>query len=160
MILLVVVFAVLAAAFAAEAARLTHILKIASRQLAASERRFAPPPPVPPPAPVRLFECRREQYGLLWFPVLTAKDDEKLVVGVSSGLPHCPRCVKPLKVQFGRAEEWFCAACDARHPAASADLRATDMVLTDCLREFFARHPDFASAPGLSAPKVETPVAA
>ena len=160
MILLVIVFAVLAAAFAAEAARLTSILKIASRQLAASERRFAPPPPAPPPSPIRLFECRREHSGLLWFPVLTAKDEEKQIVGVSSGLPHCARCVKPLKVLFGRKEEWICADCEARHPATAADLRTTDMVLTDCLREFFARHPDFTPAPGLSAPKLEQPVAA
>ncbi|MDE2140993.1 MAG: hypothetical protein KGJ84_01105 [Elusimicrobia bacterium] len=160
MILLVVVFAVLAAAFAAEAARLTRILAIASRQLAESQRRLAPPPPPPPPPPPILFECRREENGLLWFPVLTAKADEKQVVGVSSGLPHCTRCVRPLKVLFGRTEEWVCSACEARHPAAAADLRATDLVLTECLREFFARHPDFAPAPGLSAPKVETPVAA
>jgi hypothetical protein len=159
MVLLVIIFAVLSAAFAAEAARLTLILRVASRQLAASERRNVPPPPAPP-APVRLFECRREQSGLLWFPVLTAKDEEKLVVGVSSGLPHCADCVRPLKVQFGRSEEWSCAGCGARHPATSADLRTTDRVLTDCLREFFARHPDYAPAPGLSAPKPETPVEA
>ncbi len=32
---------------------------------------------------------------------------------------------------------------------------ATDLVLTQCLREFFARHPDFSPAPELSAPKYE-----
>jgi hypothetical protein len=159
MILLVVILAVLTAAFAAEAARLTGILKIASQQLAASQRRLAPAPP-PTPMPIRLFECRREHLGVLWFPILTAKDEEKQIIGISSGLPHCVRCVRPLKLVFGRTEEWICLSCSARHPAVAADLRTTDAVLTDCQREFFARHPDFQPAPGLAAPQIEQPVAA
>jgi hypothetical protein len=160
MILLAAMFAVFAAAFAAQAAMLTDRLRIARSELAASKRRLVPPPPIAPPSPPLQFECRRERAGLLWFPVLTARDGEKLVVGVSSGLPHCARCVCPLKLVSGRPEEWVCSGCGERHPGKAADLMATDLVLTDCLREFFARHPDYAPAPGLSAPKFEPAVAA
>ena len=160
MILLAAIFAVLAAAFAAKAAMLTDRLRLALLELSAANGRHAPSPPPPPPSPPRQFECRRERSGLLWFPVLTAKDGEKLVVGVSSGLPHCVRCVRPLKLVPGRAEEWVCSGCDERHPGKAADLMATDSVLTDCLREFFARHPDFSPASGLSTPKFEPAAAA
>jgi hypothetical protein len=162
MILLAAIFAVLAAAFAAQAAMLTDRLRVARLELAVLKRRLAPPPP-PAPAPAiapRQFECRRERAGLLWFPVLTAKDGEKSVVGVSSGLPHCVRCVLPLKLVSGRTEAWVCSGCGESHPGKSADLLETDLVLTDCLREFFARHPDYSPAPGLSAPKFEPAAAA
>jgi len=155
MILLAAIFAVLAAAFAAQAAMLTDRLRVARLELAVFKRRAAPALHAAPPCPPRQFECRRERAGLLWFPVLTAKDGEKLLVGVSSGLPHCVRCVRPLKLVLGRTEEWVCSDCGERHPGRSADLLATDLVLTDCLREFFVRHPDYAAAPGLSAPKYE-----
>jgi hypothetical protein len=154
MILLAAIFAVLSAAFAAQAGMLTNRLRIARAELAAAKQRLIPQLP-PPPSVTRQFECRLERSGLLWFPVLTAKDGEKLVVGVSSGLPHCVRCVLPLKLVPGSREEWVCGGCDAVHPAMAADLVATDTVLTDCLREFFARQPDYSPAPGLSAPKLE-----
>jgi hypothetical protein len=152
MILLASILAVLAAAFAAKAAILTESLRAARAELAATKRRLVPPAP---PSPPRQYECRIERYGLLWFPVLTADDGEKVVVGVSSGLPCCVRCVAPLKLVAGLEEEWVCGGCGKRHPAMSADLTATDTVLTDCLRDFFARHPDFSPAPGLSAPKLD-----
>ncbi|MFI5349350.1 MAG: hypothetical protein ACHQ2Z_07395 [Elusimicrobiota bacterium] len=154
MILLAAIFAVLAAAFAAQAGMLTNRLRAARAELAAANRRLVPQLP-PPPSVTRQFECRLERSGLLWFPVLTAKDGENLVVGVSSGLPHCARCVLPLKLVSGDRDAWSCSACGALHPAMAADLVATDAVLTDCLREFFARHPDYAPAAGLSAPKFE-----
>jgi hypothetical protein len=157
MILLAVIFAVLAAAFAAKAAMLTYRLRLALLELSEANDRHAPPPP---PASARHFECRLERHGLLWFPALTAYDDDKLVVGVSSGLPHCARCVRPMKLVTGRSEEWVCSACEERHPGMSADLVATDAVLTDCLREFFARHPDYAPALDLSAPRYEAATAA
>jgi len=160
MVLFLILFAVLSAAFAAEAARLTDELRLARLALAESERRLAPAPTPPPPTPVRAFECRREHSGLLWFPILTAKDEEKLIVGVSSGLPHCLRCVRPLRLRSGRTEAWVCSACAARHPAEAADLKATDEVLTGCLSDFFARHPAYRPAPGLSAPKAARPAAA
>ena len=155
MILLASILAVIAAALAARAAQLTRELRAARQKLAVSERRLASPLPPPLPAEIRQFECRLESRGLLWFPVLTARDGEKLVVGVSSGLPHCARCVRALKLVPGRVETWSCGVCGASHPGAAADLMETDSVLTECLREFFARHPDYAPAPGLSAPKIE-----
>ena len=154
MILLAAIFAVLAAAFAAQAGMLTDRLRAARAELATAKGRLVPPVPLPPMV-TRQFECRLERSGLLWFPVLTAKDGEKVVVGVSSGLPHCALCVLPLRLVPGRREEWACGGCDALHAAAAADLVATDLVLTECLREFFSRHPDYSAAPGLSAPKFE-----
>jgi hypothetical protein len=158
MILLATIFAVTSAALAAKAAMLTRGLRAARAELAESRRPVAPAAP-PPPVTASRFECRFERRGLLWFPSLTASDDGKLVVGASSGLPHCLRCVKPLKLVPGRVETWTCAGCGESHPGTEADLLATDEVLTDCLREFFARHPDYAPAPGLSAPKYEHAVA-
>lgn len=145
-----------AAALAVRSARLARALAAARDAQAACERRLTPRPL----ATMRVFEGRRERSGLLWFPVLTADDDVKVVVGVSTGLPHCPRCVRPLKAQLGRAEEWVCPQCAARHPAMDADLKSTDDVRADCLREFFARHPDFTPAPGLAAPKAAQSAAA
>ncbi|HXT00772.1 MAG TPA: hypothetical protein VN915_08880 [Elusimicrobiota bacterium] len=163
MILLASILAVLAAAFAAQAAILTDKLRASRLELAVLVRRLsAASQPVPPPATpssLRKFECRLERRGLLWFPVLTASDDEKLVTGVASGLPHCAKCVQPLSLTTGLDEQWACPGCRERHPAAAADLMATDAVLADCLREFFARHPDYSPAPGLSAPSVQTAAA-
>ncbi len=159
MILLTAIFAVLAAAFAAKAAMLTARLRLALTELSAANRRIIPPPPPLPPIPPRQFECRLVRSGVLWFPVLTARDDEKLVVGVSSGLPHCARCVRPFKLVSGQNEQWLCSACGESLPGREADLVATDAVLTDCMREFFARHPDYAPSIELSAPRCE-PVAA
>lgn len=157
MVLLATVFAVFAAALAAKAALLTDRLRAARAELTAVKRRLAAPPSRPPAGLARQFECRLERDGLLWFPVLTARDDEKIVVGVSSGLPHCARCVRPLRLVAatgqGGAEDWVCAGCAERRPGEAADLMTTDAVLTGCLREFFARHPDYAPASGLSAPQ-------
>ena len=158
MILLAAIFAVLAAAFAAKAAMLTDGLRVARLELAASKRRPAPPPPSS--VQTRQFECRLVRSGLLWYPVLTARDDEKLVVSASSGLPHCARCVCPLKLVSDRTEEWVCSGCGERHGGRAADLMAVDAVLTDCLREFFARHPDYSPELELSAPKFEAAAAA
>lgn len=160
MILLAAILAVLAAAFAAKAAFLTDRLSVARQELAAAKQRLALSSPPPAQAASRQFECRLLRSGLLWFPVLTARDDEKLVVGISSGLPHCVRCVRPLTLASDRSEDWLCPGCGERHPGSKTDLMATDMVLTDCLREFFARHPDYAPSLELSAPKYEPAQAA
>lgn len=162
MILLAAILAVLAAAFAAQAAVLTDKLRVARLELAVLARRLASTQAPSTPAAasaIRKFECRLERHGLLWFPVLTATEDEKLVTGVASGLPHCAKCVQPLSLASGLEEEWACPGCRARHPGTAADLIATDSVLAECQREFFARHPDYSPAPGLSAPKVQTAAA-
>jgi hypothetical protein len=74
------------------------------------------------------------------------------VVGASSGLPHCILCGLPLRLVSGKAEEWVCAACGARHPGKDADMLTTDRVLGDCLRDFLAAHPGFGTASGLVKP--------
>lgn len=158
MILLVAIFGVVAAALAAEASRMTRFLKITRAESALLRAKLAAVPPPQAPAPVRLYECRREHLGLLWFLTMTVRDDGMQVTRVTSGLPHCPRCVCPLKLVMGSREEWVCVGCEARHPGTNADLRTTDELLTMTLREFFARHPDFSPAPGLAGPKFEPPL--
>jgi hypothetical protein len=139
---------------------LTDRLRAARFELDASKFRIPSPAPSSPACSSRQFECRIERSGLLWFPVLTARDEDKLVVGVSSGLPHCVRCVRPLRLVSDRVEEWVCESCGARRPGKDADLMSTDLVLAEVLREFFARHPDFTPALELSAPNFETADAA
>jgi hypothetical protein len=101
--------------------------------------------------PVREVEGRREFHGLLWFPVLTVDDEDKLVVAAKAGLPHCLRCERPLALA-GQREEWVCAACGQKRPGAEADFFVADSVIAEGLKEFFAGHPGFRPAPGLSAP--------
>jgi hypothetical protein len=142
--------AVLAAAFAAAlgtALLLRRRLAAARAELAAERARSSPPP-----AP-RVVESRRERFSLLWFPTLTVKDDEKLIVGAAAGLPHCLRCVRPLKVAAGAAgapEEWACAVCGERRPASIADIAVTDSVVAETLAEYLSRHEGWRPLESLS----------
>ncbi|MDE2490363.1 MAG: hypothetical protein KGM24_05910, partial [Elusimicrobia bacterium] len=119
--------------------------------------RLAAVPPPAPPAPVRLYECRREWRGLLWFVTMAIREEDGRVVRVSSGLPHCPKCVVALKLAMIPREEWACPSCGRRRPGHDASLPSTDALLTECLQELFARHPDFSPAEGLSAPRYRPP---
>jgi ribosomal protein L37AE/L43A len=101
--------------------------------------------------PPRLVEGRREFHGLLWFPVLTVRDDGKLVVAAKAGLPHCLRCERPLALAAGAREEWACASCGERRPGSEADFFVAESMLAEGIKEFFAVHPGFRLAPGLSA---------
>lgn len=139
--------AVLAFADLAAAAALAAKLKAARAALAASEARLAAPAPSPP----RALESRREHYGLLWFPTLTVKEDEKLIVAAAAGLPHCPRCVKAMSLLPGASGEWVCGGCSERRPGTAADLQVTDSLVAETLKEFLFRHPDWRAAPGLGA---------
>jgi len=106
-----------------------------------------------PLGPARRVEGRREFRGLLWFPVLEVQDESRLVVSARAGLPHCPRCERALTLGAGaQQEEWECGSCHDRHPGTAADFFATDSVVAEGLKEFFAENPDFSPAPGLSAP--------
>jgi hypothetical protein len=100
----------------------------------------------------REVEGRREFHGLLWFPVLTVKDDEKLVVAAKAGLPHCVRCERPLSLVSGAREEWSCVSCGQKRPSAEVDFFVADSVIAAGLKDFFAGHPGFTAAPGLPAP--------
>lgn len=139
-----------AAGFAAAAA-LASKLKAARAALAELQSRPAPPPP---PRPV---ESRREYFGLLWFPTLTVKDDERLVVAAAAGLPHCPKCVRPMALSAGAAGEWVCAGCSDRRAGTAADIQVTDAVVADALQEYLRRHPGWRAANGLAAPKSSAP---
>lgn len=139
--------ALIALLLAAVVASLLGGLRRTRAALAAAENRPAPPPPP------RTVESRRERFGLLWFPLLTVRDDEKLIVSVVAGLPHCARCVRALTVSPGPPEEWSCAGCGERRPASTADLQVTDSVIADALAEFSARHPGYRAAPGVGAAK-------
>lgn len=110
--------------------------------LAAAEAKLKAPPPPPPP---RRCESRREEFGLLWFPVLTVKDEDKAVLSVTAGLPHCGRCVEPLAAESGSGE-WVCAGCGERRPASTADLQVVDTVNKHALAEFLKRHPGYRRA--------------
>ena len=96
-----------------------------------------------------MVEGRREFHGLLWFPVLTVQDDEKLVIAAKAGLPHCVRCERPMTLHTGAREEWACAGCGQRRPGFEADFFAADSVIVEGLKEFFDGHPGFRAAPGL-----------
>ena len=150
--------AILAAAFATAvgiAISLRRKLETARADLAAARNR----PPEPPPPP-RVIESRRERYGLLWFPTLTVKDKEKLVVSAAAGVPNCARCVRPLKLAASAAEaaeEWACGSCDERRPASTADMLVTDSVVADTLKEFLARHDGWRALTNLAgAPRSDS----
>lgn len=123
--------ALLAAVYISKASRL-------KAALAAAEARLdAPPPP-------RAYEARREEFGLLWYPVLTVDEREKRVLSVVAGLPHCQRCVRPLAEEKGG--EWVCAGCGERRPPSTADLQVVDTVTRQALAEFLKRHPEHRKA--------------
>jgi ribosomal protein L37AE/L43A len=109
----------------------------------------AAPEPPKTSCPPRMVEGRREFHGLLWFPVLTVQDDEKLVIAAKAGLPHCVRCERPMILRTGAREEWACAGCGQKRPGSEADFFAADSVIVEGMKEFFDGHPDFRAAPGL-----------
>jgi ribosomal protein L37AE/L43A len=106
-----------------------------------------------PPTPPRLVESRRESFALLWFPALTVDEEKKLVLSASAGLPHCAKCLRAMTLSKEPPEEWVCAGCRDRRAGTAADFTVSDSVLTDALKEFFARHPDYRPDPGLALPK-------
>jgi hypothetical protein len=144
--------AVLAAAFAAAAAAafvLRGKLAAARAELAAERGRVVEPPP-------RVVESRRERYAVLWFPTLTVKDADKVVVSGAAGAPHCARCVRPLRLaasSAGAPEDWTCAGCGERRPASIADIMVTDSVVSDTLQEFLGRHDGWRALPNAAKSK-------
>lgn len=94
-----------------------------------------PPPPSPPPKPT---ELRINKFSLLWFPQLTLQ--EPYIKEVVVGLPHCPQCVVPLKLQAGPPEAWVCLDCQGRHAGSVADLQVMEQVKEQAVAEFLQRH--------------------
>lgn len=136
-----------AAALVAAATAAALYAKLAKARAALAEA--LKPLPAPPPPP-RAAESRREHFGLLWFPVLTVRDDERLVVGATAGMPHCAKCVRPLALNPGPPEEWACGECPERRPGSTADLQVTDSVIAEALGEFLRRNPGYRAGPALS----------
>src|SRR6185312_4602392 len=121
-------------------------LETARAELAAERARKETKPPT------RSIEDRRERFSLLWFPTLTVKDDERLVVNAAAGVPHCMKCVQPLRVATGSAgapEEWACPRCGDRRPSSIADLSVTDSVAGEAVSEFLARHDGWRADKGV-----------
>jgi hypothetical protein len=136
--------AAVAAISVAACAALAGKLSAAKAALAEAQNRKAPPPPP------RSVESRREHFGLLWFPTLTVKDDDKVIVSAAAGVPHCARCVRPLALTQGPPEEWACGGCSERRPGTAADLQVTDAVVSETLKEFAARNPGYRTGPGVA----------
>lgn len=139
-----VVFAALAVALLAAVAVLAARLKSARAQLAEVQARVSSP---------RMVESRRERYGLLWFPTLTLREPERLIVSAAAGVPHCARCLKALTHTFGVNQEWTCGGCGERRPGSTVDLMVTDSVIAETVHEFIARNPGYRAADGLPALK-------
>ena len=137
------------AAVAAALAAVVLGLKLRSARAELDELKSRPPAPPPP----RLVECRREAFGLLWFPTLTVDDASRTVTAAAAGLPHCAKCVKALALSSAVPEEWTCEGCGEKRPGTAADFAVVDGVLRDSLREFLQRHAGYRTAPHLSAPK-------
>lgn len=116
-------------------------LRAARAAAAAAEKNAARPP--------RLVEGRAERHGLLWFPVLTVDDAQKQILSALAGLPHCPRCLKPLALVAGPPEEWVCAGCEDRRAGTAADLQVVDAMIAQTIHEFVMRHADYRAAAGL-----------
>ena len=135
--------AVAAAAFAAAlgtALLLKKKLDTARAELEAERARKSAPA-------TRVVEDRRERFSLIWFPSLTVKDDERLVVSAAAGVPHCARCVQPLRLAQG--EEWACPRCGDRRPASIVDLSVTDSVAGEAVVEYLARHDSWRADSGV-----------
>jgi ribosomal protein L37AE/L43A len=129
-------------------AALTQTIRLsrARAALADAERRLTP-------APTRAVESRREAYGLLWFPTLTVKDGERLIVAGAAGLPNCARCVQPLSLMKGASEEWACSGCSERRAGTAADLSVSDQVVAETIAEFVIRNKGYRPANGLPSLK-------
>lgn len=87
----------------------------------------------------RRHEYRLERFDVLWFPVVTYAPETGEVLQVVAGVPHCPRCAKPLKAPPGDGE-WSCPSCGARRPASVTDLTVADSVAKQA-REYFLQRP-------------------
>ena len=91
-------------------------------------------------------EYRVDRFDLIWFPVVSYLEAEKLVTRASPGVPYCKACVKPLASQGGA---WRCPGCSDQRPDSVVDTAATDSVMREAVRFFLQRHPDFRLSPDL-----------
>lgn len=142
------------ATLARQLSRLRREVEELGRALIAEKNR---PPPEPPP---RLYQSRQTAFALLWFPELTVDEKRKMIVSVAAGVPHCSKCLRPMKLAGGivdgrSAEEWICAVCGERRANTAADFTVAESIASEAVREFLALHADYRPGPGLesTAPK-------
>lgn len=91
----------------------------------------------------RNHEFRVERFELLWFPNVSVSDQERVILGVSAGVPHCRPCLLPLSLDRG---QWACRQCAARHPESLGDLMVIDSISKQALAWFQERHPGYRIA--------------
>lgn len=91
-------------------------------------------------------EYRLERFDLIWYPVVSYQEKDKVLARASPGVPFCRKCVKPLAPDD---EGWKCPGCGARSPDSIADTAATDSIVREAIRCFLQRRPDYRAAPEL-----------
>ncbi len=137
-------------ALARQTSRLRHEVEALGRALIAEKNR---PPPEPPP---RLYQSRQTAFALLWFPELVVDEKRKMIISVAAGVPHCAKCLRPMKLAGGvvdgrSAEEWICATCGDRRANTAADFTVAEAIASEAVREFLALHEDYRPGPGLKS---------
>jgi len=85
-------------------------------------------------------EYRIEQFDVLWFPKVVFEPGSGEEARAAAGLPHCVKCVQPLKAGAGGGA-WACPACGGSHPASVTDLTVTGTIEKTALRYFCERPP-------------------
>lgn len=94
-----------------------------------------------------VLEHRLERFSLLWFPRVSVRGD--FIEEVKVGLPHCPDCVAPLKMQ-GPPEEWVCLDCQKRFPGTVADTLVMDSIAQQAVKELSQRRKGLRPKPTVS----------
>jgi len=85
-------------------------------------------------------EYRIEQFDVLWFPTVIFEKGSSAEATAKSGLPHCRKCVTPLKAGDA-GEEWACPGCGFKCPASVTDLTVMGTIEKTALQYFCERPP-------------------
>ena len=88
-------------------------------------------------------EFRIERHEVLWYPTVTASLQTKEILSVAPGVPHCQKCIVPLKTSEGSLQEWVCLGCGARYPESILDSMVINGVTQQALGYFQERHAGF-----------------
>ena len=91
-----------------------------------------------------IHEFRLERFDLVWFPEISISSHDRMILGVTPGVPHCRGCLIPLSLQSGN---WTCRQCSGKYPESLADLSVLDSISKQALTWFQQRHPGFRTAP-------------
>jgi hypothetical protein len=85
-------------------------------------------------------EFRVDRYDLLWYPKVEFSEKDKTFGKIAAGIPHCKKCVLPLKLD---GKEWVCSGCSQRRPESVADIMVMDSITKEATAFFLERHKDF-----------------